>query len=210
LRLTAEVLAASSETPRPAPHRQAPRETILAALGQRRQVRLWFHETDHDEVETTKVGIYRLPLIRGRWCLVGRSSLHRQVKLFPVPQIERVELTTDPYTIPPRFNLQRFLAQQGDGDGDGQGSKVVLRFHSRVIPAVEETPWPAPKHLRRHDDGSVDLTLEAGRPVELLPRILGFGADVEVLEPESLRAALSELAARIAQRVVGPRLARIE
>ncbi|MGB0070927.1 MAG: hypothetical protein WBQ11_23140, partial [Isosphaeraceae bacterium] len=30
--------------------------------------------------------------------------------LIPLDQIEQVELTEDPYSIPPRFNLVRFLA----------------------------------------------------------------------------------------------------
>ena len=61
-------------------------------------------------METTKLGIYRLAKLHGFWCLVGRSTRHRRVLLIPLDQIEQVELTEDPYSIPPRFNLVRFLA----------------------------------------------------------------------------------------------------
>ena len=61
--------------------------------------------------ETTKLGIYRLAKVHGFWCLVGRSTRHCRVLLIPMHQIEHVELTADSYSIPPRFNLERFLAR---------------------------------------------------------------------------------------------------
>ena len=79
-------------------------------MTQRRQVRLRVRETGTSVVETTKLGIYRLAKLHGFWCLVGRSTRHRRVLLIPLDQIEQVELTEDPYSIPPRFNLVRFLA----------------------------------------------------------------------------------------------------
>ena len=36
-------------------------------------------------------------------------------------------------------------------------------------------------------DGSLDLSIPSQNPADLLPWILGFGAQVEVLSPKSLR-----------------------
>jgi len=91
--------------------RQAVHDQILAALALRTQVRLWVREFQSGEVETTKMGVYRLVLHGQAWCLVGRSSRHCRVVLVPVQHVERVELTADPYAIPPRFNLERFLTR---------------------------------------------------------------------------------------------------
>ena len=91
---------------------RAVHDQILAALAHRMQIRLWVREDRTGEVETTKMGIYRLALHSQGWCLVGRSSRHCRVVVVPVHSVERVELTADPYTIPPRFNLERFLARK--------------------------------------------------------------------------------------------------
>jgi predicted DNA-binding transcriptional regulator YafY len=98
---------ASAPSSQPAPH-----DEILAALVHRRQVRLWIRERPGEEPQTTKMAIYRMTRIGARWFLVGRSSWHCSVTLVPLHQIEQVEPTDDPYEIPPRFSLERFLAQR--------------------------------------------------------------------------------------------------
>ena len=145
-----EVLSEVVQVQAARPERQALYDQILLSLGQRKQVRLAIRESGHAGLETTKFGIYRLPLINGRWCLVGRSTRHCGVVLFPVPQIEHIELTSDSYTIPPRFNLTRFLAQNSHQPELAPGSKVVLRLSARrgfedrpCRMAPERSPAPA-------------------------------------------------------------------
>ena len=107
----AEILSDASDQLESTVIRQEVDDQILLALTQRRQVRLRVREAETSAAETTKLGIYRLAKVHGFWCLVGRSTRHCRVLLIPVHQIEKVEMTEDPYSIPPRFNLVRFLAR---------------------------------------------------------------------------------------------------
>ena len=107
----AEILSDAVDHLESSPIRREVDDRILLALTQRRQVRLRVRETGTSVAETTKLGIYRLAKLHGFWCLVGRSTRHCRVLLIPMDQIEQVELTEDPYSIPPRFNLVRFLAR---------------------------------------------------------------------------------------------------
>jgi len=107
----AEILSDASDHLESSAIRQEIDDRILVALTQRRQVRLRVRESVTSAAEATKLGIYRLAKIRGCWCLVGRSTRDCRVLLIPMHQIEQVELTEDPYSIPPRFNLVRFLAR---------------------------------------------------------------------------------------------------
>ena len=107
----AEILSDALEHLESSPIRREVDDRILVALTERRQVRLRVRETGTSAAETTKLGIYRLAKLHGFWCLVGRSTRHCRVLLIPMDQIEQVELTEDPYSIPPRFNLVRFLAR---------------------------------------------------------------------------------------------------
>jgi predicted DNA-binding transcriptional regulator YafY len=111
---------------------EAVHEQLLAAVAERRQVRLWIRQSPADGVETTKMAIYRLARIKGCWCLVGRSSWHCRVVVVPVPQIERIVSTADSYSIPPRFNLERFLAQ-------GEPSPVAPYASSTRDPLAHRT-----------------------------------------------------------------------
>jgi predicted DNA-binding transcriptional regulator YafY len=107
----AEILSDASDHLESSAIRQEVDDRILVALTQRLQVRLRVRETGTSVAETTKLGIYRLAKVHGFWCLVGRSTRHCRVLLIPMHQIEQVELTADPYSIPPRFDLMRFLAR---------------------------------------------------------------------------------------------------
>ncbi|QEH34125.1 HTH domain protein [Aquisphaera giovannonii] len=84
---------------------------LLKSLSDRRHVRIWLTVAGSDAVECTKLAIYRLSRIDGQWCLVGRSSRHADVCLIPMRSVSRAESTEEAYSIPPRFNLERFLEQ---------------------------------------------------------------------------------------------------
>ena len=111
LQAAAEILGDTPDHPESSPPRREIDDRILAALTQRVQVRLHIRESGTKPPETTKLAIYRLAKVHGFWCLVGRSTRHCRVLLVPLHQIEQVELTADQYVIPPRFNLDRFLAK---------------------------------------------------------------------------------------------------
>jgi hypothetical protein len=93
------------------PERLVVHQHLLTALALRRQVRLWIQEPGTGEIETTKMGIYRLALRDRAWVFAGRSSRHCRVVLVPVRHVDRVELTADSYAVPPRFDLDRFVAR---------------------------------------------------------------------------------------------------
>ncbi|MFO0890085.1 MAG: HTH domain-containing protein [Isosphaeraceae bacterium] len=107
-----EVLSSPAERSRPPEDRRAVHEAILEAITLRRQVRLWVAEAGAEYPEATKFAIYRLARLGGGWSLVGRSSLHCRVLTLPLGRIARAELTADEALIPPRFDLQRYVAIQ--------------------------------------------------------------------------------------------------
>ena len=88
-------------------------EQVLQAMDQRVRVRPYLKSSGGFASLCTLVSPYRL-LFRDRaWQMIGRSSLHRSVQTFPLSEIERIESTTDRYTIPPRFTTQSYLARAG-------------------------------------------------------------------------------------------------
>jgi CRISPR-associated endonuclease/helicase Cas3 len=70
---------------------------------------------------------------------------------------------------------------------------------------VKETRWHRSERVTEEADGSLTWTGRIAEPVEMLPWIKGWGAEVEVLEPASLQATLREETARAA-RVYGWRV----
>jgi proteasome accessory factor B len=175
-------------------------EAIWLAARQCRRMRLWYREDSLGSLLTTKFSLYRLARIDGCWSVLGRSTLHRQVCLFRIPWIQRVDVTDEPYSIPPRFRLERWLARTRR-----QAARAVhLRFTPRVAPLVHDAPARPGQVLSRSPGGALDVYLDVPLTDEILRWILGFGDQVEVIEPATLRRAVRDQAEQITLRDAGP------
>lgn len=81
----------------------------------------------------------------------------------------------------------RLAAAWGIWTTDSVAVPVVLRFSPAVAHRVRETLWHDTQHLERAKDGSLTWTAQISEPQEMYPWIRGWGPDVEVLKPDSLR-----------------------
>jgi predicted DNA-binding transcriptional regulator YafY len=52
---------------------------------------------------------YQLLFSRRNWYVIGRSSLHREVRVFNVARISSLKPLEERYTIPQRFDLGEYL-----------------------------------------------------------------------------------------------------
>lgn len=78
--------------------------------------------------------------------------------------------------------------------------RVVLRFSPQVKVRVLETRWHPSQETSDDPDkpGWLRWQVQVADTLDLLPWVRGWGADVEVLEPEELREALEKEAKRLA------------
>jgi predicted DNA-binding transcriptional regulator YafY len=176
-------------------------DALLNALALRLQIRIWYRDV-RDETgtqETTKLSLYRLVLARGTWYVVGRSTFHRGVRVFRIPWIERATPTTDSYTIPPRFNLERFLGSAWCMERGEVRYGIWLRFSAQAAPEIRGALWHHSQRLAELPDRRADLHLVIDGLDEILGWVLGFGDQVEVLAPPELRERIAALAARVAE-----------
>jgi proteasome accessory factor B len=198
-------IAASSElipdepaTITPDPDRHSIHERILCALSQRRRLSIWYRDDVLSPPRGTRLSLYRLARIGGQWSLVGHSGADRQVRVFPVPSIERIELTDEFYAIPPRFRLEKYL-EKPNGAAKLPRHVVHLRFTRSAAGAVRDVPCRPAQRLCAGPNGSIDLFLSDADLDDIVLWVISFGDQVEVIEPEQLRRAVRDLAIRITQ-----------
>ena len=178
--------------------RRAIYETILSAVLHRRRLRLWYREEEPSPVTTT-LDLYRMARIQGQWALVGHSSADDRVMLYWLPWLEHVEATGETYAIPPRFRLERFL-QKSQPQPRACLKEVRLRFSAAVSRVVRDMPGQNGTKQTPGPDGTLDLLLMVESPGEIVSWVLGFGDQVEVIEPQELRKAIREWAEKITRR----------
>ena len=126
--------------------------------------------------------------------VIGWREPPGAVRTFKVERIQRIELTARSYAIPDDFDPRELLAEAwGIWYTEAEPVEVVLRFHPRVAGRVRETRWHRSEQIEEQADGSLLWRARVAELQEMLPWVRGWGADVEVVEPEELRDTLQVL-----------------
>ncbi|MGZ8528090.1 MAG: WYL domain-containing protein, partial [Candidatus Limnocylindrales bacterium] len=101
---------------------------------------------------------------------------------------------------PPEGMIQETFGAAWDIIADLPAVDVVLRFRPTVAARVRETRWHPSERLEPTADGSLTWRARVSGTLEIRSWILGWGADVTVLEPAELR---TEVAAILAEAAAG-------
>ena len=169
------------------------RQVVTATLASRR-TEIRYLARSSDQISVRQISPQRLVRYRDNWYLDAWCHLRGGLRSFAIDAIEAVQVTDDPAQTLPQAELDaHFGAAYGIFAGPA-AQRAVLRFAAARARRVAIERWHPAQFGRWLDDGRYELTLPFGDPRELILDILRYGPEVEVLEPESLRA---EVAARL-------------
>jgi CRISPR-associated endonuclease/helicase Cas3 len=167
-------------------------ETLTRAWSDGRMAHLW-HRMDDGRVFDYDFAPYFIePYAIGQTShVIGWREPPGALRTFKLERIQRIELTSKPYTIPEDFDPRETLADAwGIWYTEAEPVEVVLKFHPRVAGRVRETQWHRSEAVEEQPNGSLLWRARVAEPQEMLPWIRGWGADVEVVEPLELRDRL--------------------
>ena len=145
----------------------------------------------------------RLVHYRDNWYVDGYCHMREGLRSFAVDAIRAAELRDTRAKEIPAAELDEHL---GSGYGIFAGRDVQwaeLRFTPEAARWVSAQMWHPKQRSRVEADGSYVLEIPYAHERELVMEILKFGADVEVLAPDSLRRRVGEELARAAGRYAG-------
>ncbi len=178
----------------PGPHKNYARfhETIQVlndAVVGRRTVRMRYRTGRTGAVKTRDFDPYRVWYRSGGLYAVGFDHRSAEIRTFAVDRIQALEPGRGRFEVPSDFD---FEAWSGSSFGvvTEPATRVRIRFDKRWATYVSEHTWHASQQIEKGPRGSVELCMEVGGTSELRGWILSFGPGAEVLEPESLRAAV--------------------
>ncbi len=161
------------------------------ALRERRCVRLTYESVSEKKVISTRFSPYSLFFSRRSWYVVGRSTVHAEVRLFNLSRIQRVELTGYTYRIPRRFTLEKHLGNAWHLiRGRERNATVIVRFSPRVATNVAEVVWHKTQRTARQPDGSLLFEVTVDGLEEISWWIMGYGPEAVVEQPSELRAKI--------------------
>lgn len=175
-------------------------QRLLHAIAERRAVRICYYRVQDGQYAQTKVSPYRLLFSRRSWYLIGRSSMHREVRTFNVGRIQEVTILEDRVRVPRGFSIGRYLRNAWHLIPEpGKDREVSIRFSPKVATNVAEVTWHKTQRLEFQPDGSLDLHVKVSGLNEISWWILGYGDQAEVIRPPELRTLVASHVAHLAQ-----------
>ncbi len=184
------------------PNFTAALETLTQAWAENRKVKIW-HRSDADEpVKQYVFSVYFIePSAIGRSTYaIGHREPPGQLRTLKIERIQRCEILRETYAIPPDFDPKQLLySAWGIWYTDAEPVEVILKFSAQVAGRVKETRWHRSEQTVPQEDGSLLWRAWIAEPKEMVPWIRGWGADVEVLEPEGMREAVAEEARKMVE-----------
>ncbi|GIP53835.1 helix-turn-helix transcriptional regulator [Paenibacillus vini] len=150
-------------------------------------------EPDGNRESRRNVSPYGLALVQGNWTLIARCELRQDIRHFRLSRMADLAVLEESYSMPPGFNLRDYRPQ------NERNLEVLLKASPEIADKIAETGRFYMEMTKELDDGLM-VTFRVWQSEELLPYILGWGADVEVIEPESLRNRVREEAEKIFKR----------
>jgi CRISPR-associated endonuclease/helicase Cas3 len=176
-------------------------ETLTRAWSDGRVARVWHRMADGRVFDYRFAPYFIEPYAVGQTShAIGWRAPPGAVRTFKLERIQRIELTDRTYAIPADFDARQHLADAwGIWTSEAEPVEVVLKFHPRVAGRVRETQWHRSEEVAEQADGSVIWRARVAAPQEMVPWVRGWGADVEVLEPDGLREQMMGEARRLAE-----------
>lgn len=132
--------------------------------------------------------------------VIGWSRTRGQLRTFKVDRIQRITLTARFFTMEQALQPDDLLRHAWGVWYGVEPTRVVLRFDAAVSARVQETVWHPSQELTPQPDGSLLWSVNIAGTLELVAWIRGWGHEVEVLKPESLRQEIAESLRQAADR----------
>ncbi|MEW5904047.1 MAG: YafY family protein [Pseudomonadota bacterium] len=167
-------------------------QTVAGALLQRKRIAIRYHGRGNDQESQREISPQRLAHYRDNWYLDAWCHQKNGLRSFAVDRLREAHaLNKRAKDIAEKVLDAHFASSYGIFGGSAKHT-AILRFSPERARWVAEEEWHPQQQSRMLDDGRYELRLPYSDPRELAMDALKHGAEVEVMEPESLREMVKE------------------
>lgn len=177
-------------------------EEVALAWSSNRKLRIRYHSYRSGDVKEWVLSPYLVETSGTAYSnyVVGNAERDGEsgIRTFKLKRITEAELLDDTFVCPEDIDLDQWL-HSAWGVVWGDEVEIKLRFSATVTRRVKESTWHPSQEVEDLPDGGCLLTVRVGSTMEITPWIRGWGPDVEVIEPASLRDDFRLWAGKLSQ-----------
>lgn len=161
-------------------------DTVRAATLEHQLLKVTYNSSNSGTVKERMLGPHFLYFSQGSLYLIAEDLGDGKLKTFALPRILSATMMDEPYTAPAVEPEKLFSSSFGIFRG-GAPEKVRIAVNARIAAFIRERRWHPSQTVITRERGALELQIEVAVTPELVQWILGFGGNLEVLEPVSLR-----------------------
>jgi hypothetical protein len=186
----------------PAPSACEYLNTVLEAIKKRHSLVLVYKRfQEPDPREPEEIEPYCVRYFQRRWYAVVRYVSHGGLRTIGLDRVKSLEPTENRYEIPADFNANEYFNDDYgvSNYGTDAPTAILLKVDKDQRPYTDSLPLHhTQEEVEHHDDYSVYRLFM--KPTHDLARaIMPYGKHIRVLEPESLRKELHDMARAVAK-----------
>jgi predicted DNA-binding transcriptional regulator YafY len=165
--------------------------TIATALLSRRRLRIRHSRRQDGDVLEREISPQRLVHYRDNWYVDAFCHKRQALRTFAVDAIDQATVLDKDAKAVGEDALERHFASGYGIFAGAETEEAVLLFNATRARWVSRETWHPKQDGKLQLDGTYLLKFPYSREPELVMDVLKYGADVEVLAPESLRKAVA-------------------
>ena len=175
---------------RPMPRKKVPAgynelvASLIDASARRKVANIRYFSASSNRQKDYVVHPYTVQYADGGLYLQAYVPEYDEFRWFGVERVKKCIVSEKGFT--PIKAVEESDFNPGLGLGNGRPEVIVLEFSARVAPYVTEREWHKSQIIERLEDGNVRLTMKVARDWSLHGFVLGWGADVRVVQPTAL------------------------
>ena len=164
-------------------------EMLIQAWVSQHRVKILYQDLTETEPQEHIIEPYFIePTTRSRASyIIAYCNDKKSICSFKMSRIEKIQILHETYVIPPDFNAIEYLSSAWVLFLEEPVEKVKLHFKPRLRRPIQEALWHSTQVMKPQEDGSLIMELSVNNTYDFRSWILGWGDEVEVLEPIKLR-----------------------
>jgi len=179
-------------------------EQVYDALLRNRRLVVTYHPRWHEGEKVYEINPLGLVLKDGIIYLVCSMWDYPDIRLLTLHRMQDAQVLDNPASIPDGFNLDDYIASGELHFTIGGTIKLKALFSADAAFHLGERPLSEAQTITEQQDGQMLVTASVQDTSELRWWLLGFGDQVEVLEPISLRMYFVGIASNMAAAYAQP------
>jgi predicted DNA-binding transcriptional regulator YafY len=163
-------------------------DSIIKAIRQKQVLKITYHAFHSEKDHHHDIHPYLLKEYRNRWYLIGFHDYFREIRIYGLDRIVSLDVNPKLNYIDSHFSPDDYFKNViGIFSPLGEPPEIILEFNKETAQYIITQPIHESQKIIKETDESTTFSLKIHPTVELEQLILGWGNNIIVSEPDSLK-----------------------